>query len=479
MNWKNQTIWTADNLDVLRGMNSESADLIYLDPPFNSNRNYAAPIGSEAAGAAFKDTWTLSDVDLAWIGIIAEKEPNLASVIDAAGLAHGKGMKAYLVMMAVRLLEMRRVLKPAGSLYLHCDPTADAYLRILCDAIFGAANFRNQIVWKRTSSAARGTRKVAAIHDVILFYAGSPAMATRPVYVPHDPEYLRRFYRNEDGHGPYTASELTAAGERNGDSGEPWRGIDPTENGRHWASPGAFPAHVPKPADWDDMKPRQKLDQLDELGLILWPRHGAGMPRFKRYLSTSPGQPMTDMIIDVPPLSHTARERVGYPTQKPLELLDRIIRASSDEGDMVLDPFCGCATALVAAEKLNRRWAGIDISPKAAELVKVRMNRETNLFDQFNPIVRTDIPQRTDVGKLPPYKTHKHTLYGKQEGRCAGCGHHFPFQNFTVDHIVARSKGGTDHLGNLQLLCNHCNSVKGTMDQAAFVAKLKDMDLGA
>ena len=141
-------------------------------------------------------------------------------------------------------------------------------------------------------------------------------------------------------------------------------------------------------------------------------------------------------------------------------------------------PFCGCATTCIAAEKLDRRWAGIDISPKAAELVRVRMERETNLFDQFHPIVRTDIPQRTDTGKLPPYKTHRHTLYGKQEGHCAGCKHHFPFRNLTVDHIVAKSKGGTDHLDNLQLLCAACNSMKGTIDQAAFLARLSREGIG-
>ena len=151
-NWKNQRIWTADNLDVMRGMNSESLDLIFLDPPFNSNRNYAAPIGSEAAGAAFKDTWTLDDVDLAWIGLIADREPALSSVIDAAGLAHGKGMQSYLVMMAVRLLELRRLLKPTGSIYLHCDPTASHYLKILMDCIFGASAFRSELTWKRTSA---------------------------------------------------------------------------------------------------------------------------------------------------------------------------------------------------------------------------------------------------------------------------------------------------------------------------------------
>ena len=146
-NWKNRTLWTGDNLDIMRGMNSESVDLIYLDPPFNSNRDYAAPIGSEAAGAAFKDTWTLSDVDEAWHGEIADRQPALYAIIDAADLAHGKGMKSYLIMMAVRLLEMKRLLKPTGSLYLHCDPTASHYLKMLMDAVLKPKAFRNEIAW--------------------------------------------------------------------------------------------------------------------------------------------------------------------------------------------------------------------------------------------------------------------------------------------------------------------------------------------
>ena len=164
-NWSNRTLWTGDNLDIMRGMNSATVDLIYLDPPFNSNRDYAAPIGSEAAGAAFKDTWTLSDVDEAWHGEIADRDPTLYAIIDAAGHAHGKGMKSYLIMMAVRLLEMRRILKPTASIFLHCDPTASHYLKALTDAIFGAGNFRNEIVWTRTLAKALMTKRLPANHD--------------------------------------------------------------------------------------------------------------------------------------------------------------------------------------------------------------------------------------------------------------------------------------------------------------------------
>ncbi len=490
-NWKNQTIWTADNLDVLRGMNSESVDLIYLDPPFNSNRNYSAPIGSEAAGAAFKDTWTLSDVDLAWIGIIAEREPNLASVIDAAGLAHGKSMQSYLVMMAVRLLEMRRVLQPAGSIYLHCDPTANAYLRMLCDVVFGARCFRSEIVWRRSNVHNKTRKQYGPIHDTLLFYALSDSAVFSPGTRPYSRTYIEARFKRSDAMGRYQTNYLTGPGTRDGESGEEWRGFDPTASGRHWAVPKSLRRFLPN--EGAGMGSHEKLDRLHEQGLIVFPKKPGGQPMYKQYIG--PGVPYQDVWAYQPNTSgilfdssehidqdvkwiEVESEKTGYPTQKPLGLLERVIRTSSNEGDMVLDPFCGCATALVAAEKLCRQWAGIDISPKAAELVKVRMDRETNLFDQFNPIVRTDIPRRTDVGKLPPYKTHRHTLYGKQEGHCAGCGHHFPFRNLTVDHIVPKSKGGTDHLDNLQLLCGACNSMKGTISQAAFVAKLKKEGIG-
>lgn len=162
-----------------------------------------------------------------------------------------------------------------------------------------------------------------------------------------------------------------------------------------------------------------------------------------------------------------------------MALVQRIMSASSNGGDIVLDPFWGCATTCIAAEKLDRQSSGIDLSSKAAELVKVRMWRETTLLAHFNPIVRTDIPKCTDVGKLPPYETHRHTLYGQQEGHCAGCKHHFPIRNPTVDHIVAKSEGGTEHPGNVQLLCGACNSLKGTMHQAAFVARLRRKGVGS
>ena len=414
-NWQNRTMWTGDNLEIMRGMNSASVDLIYLDPPFNSNRTYSAPIGSEAAGAAFKDAWTLDDVDLAWHGEIAEREPPLYAVIDAAGQAHGTGMKSYLIMMAVRLLEMRRLLKDAGSIYLHCDPTASHYLKMLMDAVFGHVNFRNEVVWKY-GKWANTSGMFQRNHDVLLSYAKSPGATFNTQYAlsSDKQQKLSKGWQIN-----------VAAGKR----------------------------------------------QL----IIYDAKKAAGVPS-ERYdtvvdrTTANPGSPMPDVWTDINILNSQARERVGYPTQKPLALLDRIIRASSNPGDMILDPFCGCATACVAADRLDRQWVGIDLSPLAAQLVEMRMRREGSLL--FEAVRRDDIPRRTDVASLPNYRTHKHTLYGKQEGNCTGCRTHFPFRNLTIDHVVPQAKGGTDHADNLQLLCGACNSMKGTGTQEELIAKL-------
>ena len=223
---------------------------------------------------------------------------------------------------------------------------------------------------------------------------------------------------------------------------------------------------------WPDAYPtvQRRLDALAETDLIHWSPTG-GMPSLKRYLESTKGNACDDVIVDIPPINSQAKERIGYPTQKPLALLQRLIRASSNEGDTVLDPFCGCATTCVAAEYLGRQWVGIDLSPKAAQLVSVRMENELGMFADI--IHRHDIPQRTDLGELPNYRTHKHTLYGRQEGLCNGCLTMFPFRNMTVDHIVPRAKGGPDHISNLQLLCGACNSGKGTGSQEELIAKLR------
>ena len=233
----------------------------------------------------------------------------------------------------------------------------------------------------------------------------------------------------------------------------------------------ALRAAFPDRGDLDRLSTQEKLDLLDHAGLIYWPPRGT-VPRQKRYADENPGTPIQDVVTDIRPLSHGAKERTGYPTQKPLALLDRIIRASSNEGDVVLDPFCGCATAAVSAERLQREWIGVDVSAKAAELVTTRLQDildEVPLYKTGDVVHRTDQPGRTDLGDVPPYRSHLDLLYGRQDGLCGGCGEHFRKRNLTVDHIVPRAHGGTDLIENLWLLCGACNSSKGTRSQEQFL----------
>ena len=470
MNWKDKTIFIGDNLHIMRGMNSASVDLIYLDPPFNSNRDYAAPIGSKAAGAAFKDTWTLSDIDLAEHGELAEQAPPLHTVIQAAREAHGKGMQSYLIMMSTRLLEIERILKDTGSIYLHCDPTASHYLKLVMDVVFGRDNFRNEVVWKRTSTKSLGKR-YAGNTDRILYYVKSDGATWNQQYTPYDDEYIQKTYRRRDKHGRWATVDLSGGKAGSEQAYMPLKGIEPPP-GRAWAPPARnkFPAsaQVLLPDNYETLNQLAKCKALDDAGLLHWPRGGKGRPRWKKYLSAMPGVVAGDLVLNTPPVK--GKERTGYPTQKPLALLEHIIKASSNPGDVVFDPFCGCATTLVAAERLQRSWIGIDISSKAAELVVDRIKGEQGLFQEI--IARDDYPKRTDMGDTPPARTHKHTLFGLQEGLCGGCEIFFPFRNLTIDHKIPRSKGGTDHFENLWLLCGACNSMKGTGTVAELRAKL-------
>ena len=477
-NFGDKTIWTGDNLEILRGMNSECVDLIYLDPPFNSNQDYAAPVGSAAAGAAFKDTWTLSDLDVAWMGLIADEQPALAHVIKTARLTHGKGMQSYLTMMAVRLMEMHRVLKPTGSIYLHCDPTASHYLKLLMDAVFGRDLFKAEVNWQRTP-AHSDSRTFGNVSDRILFYSAARINADS-IRTPLSPEYVKSHYHYSDDRGRYRADNLTGPGLSAGESGESWRGYDPGNIGRCWSVPksGKYSAYIdqsiiPGYRNIDGVLAR--LDALDDADMLIHTLKGS-VPQLKRYLAASDGQVPSNNWTDISPINSQAKERTGYPTQKPLALLERIIKASSNEGDIVLDPFCGCATACVAADKLGRKWVGIDISHKAVELVNMRLQQDMgSLFYHGYVTARTDIPRRTDIEAPIPYRQNKHVLFGLQEGLCNGCRTEFPFRIFEVDHIIPQSRGGTDHLENLQLLCPSCNRIKGNRPQEYLLARLAEI----
>lgn len=357
------TLFYGDNLLIMQEhLPDESVDLIYLDPPFNSNRNYSVLFKdesgqeSESQIRAFQDTWHWNETAVfAYHHLIADAPEPVASVIGAMySFIGGNQMMAYLVMMASRLVELHRILKPTGSLYLHCDPTASHYLKTLLDTIFRPQNFRNEIIWKRTS-AHSSAKRYGPVHDVIFFYTKSSEYTWNPQFVPYDKAYVKKFYRHEDADGKrYTLSDLTGAGTRKGKTGNPWRGIDITARGRHW------------------MVPPDELDKLESEGQIYWPPKGE-MPRLKRFLDNMAGIPLQDVIDDIPPIGAQAAERMGYPTQKPLELLERILLASGSPGDVVLDPFCGCGTTVAAAQKLGHRWVGIDITYLAIALQRYRL----------------------------------------------------------------------------------------------------------
>jgi adenine specific DNA methylase Mod len=358
-------LYYGDNLTVLRNdIPSESVDLVYLDPPFNSQANYnvlfKSPSGEESHAQieAFEDTWHWGHhAEQAFDEVIGSWSTDAAEMIRALrAFLKENDMMAYLCMMTVRLLELHRALKPTGSIYLHCDPSASHYLKILMDAIFGATNFRNEVIWKRTS-AHSSAKRYGPVHDTLLFYGRSDNSIWYPQYTAYEPEYLEMFFDQTDLEGRrWKRMDLTGAGVRHGETGQAWRGIDITAKGRHWAYPPSV------------------LESLDAAGKLHWPKKFDGMPRLKQYPEDLPGVPLQDVWTDIRPMHNMASERLGYATQKPLTLLARIIAASSKEGDVVLDPFCGCGTTIHAAQKLKREWIGIDITHLAISLIEKRLN---------------------------------------------------------------------------------------------------------
>lgn len=370
---KSNMLYYGDNLDILREYIADaSVDLIYLDPPFNSNRSYNVLFRheggeeSEAQVQAFDDTWHWNQhTEATYEELVTRCRPEIGAMIAAMRQFIGDNqMMAYLVMMAVRLVELHRVLKPTGSLYLHCDPTASHYLKVVLDTIFGPENFQNEIIWQRTA-ARSDSKKWNHIHDIILFYSKTENFSWTTQYVPYDEEYTEKFYNHvepETGRR-YASDNLTADGTREGSSGDTWRGINVKAKGLHWKYTIAT------------------LEDLDRQGRIVWPKKVGGVPRYKRYLDEMPGRAIQSIVTDIPALSAQSAEKLGYPTQKPIVLLERIVAASSNPGDVVLDPFCGCGTTIAAAQKLGRTWIGIDITHLAIALQKYRLKSAFNLVE--------------------------------------------------------------------------------------------------
>jgi site-specific DNA-methyltransferase (adenine-specific) len=359
------TLFYGDNLEILRDyIPAESVDLVYLDPPFNSNRSYNVLFReesgkeSEAQITAFDDTWHWNMVaEQTYHELVTQSHEQVGNMIGALHQFIGANqMMAYLVMMAARLVELRRVLKPTGSIYLHCDPTASHYLKIVLDTIFGVEEFVNEIVWKRADAkgdaSGQGAKHFGRVNDIILFYAKQAGSNTfHPQFNPMDEEYIKNWYRysDPDGRRYKLDNMLGPGGAAKGNPQYEVMGVT-----RYWRYS------------------RERMEQLIKEGRVVQTKPGT-VPMYKRYLDETKGVPLTTNWADIRPIHGWAAEKLGYPTQKPLALLERIIQASSNPGDWILDPFCGCGTSIAAAQKLGRRWIGIDVTYLSVALQKYRL----------------------------------------------------------------------------------------------------------
>ncbi|MBA7483386.1 hypothetical protein ES707_18900 [subsurface metagenome] len=357
-------LFFGDNLDWLAKINAQSVDLVYLDPPFNSqatyNLLYKSPDG-EAAQAqfqAFVDSWRWGpSTDAALVAVIRSGSPAANILTSLNNYMQKSDMMAYLVMMAARLIELHRVMKPTGTLYLHCDSSASHYLKIILDAIFGASAFRNEIIWKRSNAKSLMSRRLPTNHDTIFLYSlGENFWSEDAAFLPYNPadlaEKTSEKYSQMDADG--RRYQLTSL-------------INPNQN-----RPNLTYEFLGVTRVWRWTK--ERMQAAYKAGQVVQSEPGR-VPRFKRYLDQQRGSPLDDVWTDIPPLNSQAQERLGYPTQKPLALLERIIKLSSKKGDLVLDPFCGCGTAIEAAQKLGRRWIGIDITALAVDVVERRLSR--------------------------------------------------------------------------------------------------------
>ena len=395
------SLYYGDNLDILRRyVQDESVDLIYLDPPFNSNQTYNILFqekdGSQSASQikAFGDTWHWDETAARSYEETVEVGGQVAEAMQAfRKLVGTNDMLAYMSMMAPRLVELRRVMKPTGSLYLHCDPTASHFLKLLMDAVFDPINFRTEIIWKRTSAHSdtkQGRRQHGRIHDVLLFYTKNDDWNWNPVYTEYDPEYVENFYRfvEPDTGRKYRLGDLTGpGGAAKGNPRYEVMGVT-----RYWRYS------------------KERMQGLIHQGRVVQTTPGA-VPAYKRYLDEMPGVPLQDLWTDIRPIGSQAAERLGYPTQKPVTLLERIIQASSREGDTVLDPFCGCGTTIAAAQKLDRRWIGIDITHLAISLIRYRLGDSFGKDCRFELIGEPNsLPDATALAEQDPYQFQWWTL---------------------------------------------------------------------
>ena len=390
-------IYEGDNLEVMSKFPSKSIDLIYADPPFFTNATYEVIWHDKAEIMSFEDRWE-------------------------GGIEH------YISWMEPRLRECHRILKDTGSMYLHCDWHASAHLRILMDKIFGESEFRNEVVWKRTT-AHNDPKQFGHNADRILFFTKSNEYTFNNIYTEYEEGYLNTAYAKEDENGHYMSDNLTGAGVNKNDKS--WRGYDPSERGRHWAIP-TKPVEEFRGNKANDLTTVEKLELLYKNGLVFFTSNGT--PRFKRYLSKQKGLPLQEIWTDISVISSQSKERLGYPTQKPIALLERIVNVSSKKDDLLLDPFCGCGTTLVASQRLGRKWVGIDISPTACRLMQKRLMKEFRINAQ---IVRGAVDIKY-VKKLPPFEFQNWVVTNKFYGTVSKT----KSGDFGIDGLTPQVTGG-------------------------------------
>lgn len=439
-------LYYGDNLQVLReSIRDESVDLIYLDPPFNSheayNVLYRGPMGdaSRAQVEAFEDTWHWNNVaEHVFDDVMHSRNSDAADMLRAMrSFLKDNDMMAYLTHMAVRLLELRRVLKPTGSLYLHCDPTASHYLKLLLDAVFGVEFFANEIIWKRTSAHSNASRRLASVHDVILVYSKTEQTTWNQLFTPYSADYVAEHFVHEDPDGrKFRRTDLVNPAVR------------PNLRYDFVASNGR--TYKPHPNGWKVSK--EVMEQLDRENRLFFPAKENARLRKKIYLDESPGVPISDIWDDLPPLHASSAERLGYPTQKPVGLLERIVAASSNLGDVVLDPFCGCGTTVHAAEKLGRQWIGIDVTHLAISLIEKRLKDAFPgiTFDVYG--APKDLDGARDLSNRDKYQfqwwgvslVNALPFGGKKKGADGGIDGHIFFRSDarTVEKAIVSVKGG-------------------------------------
>ncbi|MDM8569530.1 DNA methyltransferase [Thiotrichales bacterium HSG1] len=387
-------LYLGDCLDVLRNeqeIKPESVDLIYIDPPFNSKRNYNVFFDDkdiQTQRMAFEDTWSLHSVGESLTELDTIQHDKILNLLNAYQDIAPQ-VFPYLVMMTLRIIELHKVLKPTGSFYLHCDPTASHYLKTVCDAVFGTKNFRNEVSWKRSGRRSSINRIYRRSHDIVFFYSKTDNYLFNLSYEAKNDTLLKK-YTKKDEKGRYRLVPLMGSGTRNGETGKLWRGFDPNVRGKagmHW------------------LTVHDNLEKYVEQNLVEFPKKSTGVPQLKYYLDENKGVPFPDIWDDINLINSMGKEALGYPTQKPKALLERIIKASSNEGDIVLDAFCGCGTSIDAAESLNRKWIGIDIAPFAVSLIKRRL-KDTYKDDLSKFEVRgtpTDEPSAIKLWEQNPF----------------------------------------------------------------------------